>query len=186
MLKQYQNKQNLYEVRIYIRNEHRRYTPWIFFLTFILSIISNSILPFLIYSPLPFLMRKMFSYVVLKNKSPILVASENEIIIKHNKLRLPFKELYLSINSIKEIYFDDIFWYSTIGMIMENKTLITLNFSKGIKNRFYESKVYFESLASKNNISVISGPDSILIKLFIITVTAYISYVSYKYIRQIP
>ncbi|PKA23033.1 MULTISPECIES: hypothetical protein [Leptospira] len=183
MSKKYQNKQNLYEVRIYIRNEHRRYTPWILFLIFILSLISNSLLPFLIYSPLPFLMRKMFSYVLLKSKSPILAASENEIIIKNNKLRLPFKELYLSINSIKEIYFDEILWYSTIGIIMENKSLITLNFSRGIKDQFYESKVYFKSLASKNKISVISGPDSILIKLFIISVTGYLSYVSYKYIR---
>ncbi|TGM82430.1 hypothetical protein EHR01_06525 [Leptospira mtsangambouensis] len=162
MLNFFQNKQKLYEVRIYIRHEHRRYTPWILLIVIIYSTILNSFLPFLIYSPLTLFMRKMFSYVVLNNKLPILAFSENEIIISHKNIELPFKEIHLEINQIKSIYFDNSFWYSTIGIISKNNSLINLNFSRELEQQYREIKLYFNSTESLNKLKIISGPDKIL------------------------
>ncbi|WP_210412593.1 hypothetical protein [Leptospira meyeri] len=125
---------------------------------------------------LPIFTQKMFSYTVLKTKSGVLACSNKEIIIIHKKLRLPFKVLHLEANQIQAIYFDEILWNSTIGLLMENKSLITLNFSRGLKKDYYDSKSYLITFIKNNNLSIINGPDRILKKLFLISASIYLVY----------
>ncbi|PJZ43640.1 hypothetical protein [Leptospira brenneri] len=175
MFNPFKIKQNSYKVRIFIRNEHRRYTPWIIFFTLTFAIFIKSIIPFLIYTILPLLVKKMFSYEILNHSKAILAISDENIFINHKNMNLPVKELSFNLNEIQSIYFDDFFWYSTIGLLMKNKSLVTLNFSTGLNNQFKDSKIYLNSIANQNNIRIISGPDKICIYLITLSILIFLA-----------
>ncbi|TGL88626.1 hypothetical protein EHQ68_08270 [Leptospira congkakensis] len=176
----------LYEVRVYIRNEHRRPSFIIYFASFLFGIFSDSIIvsvstTLLVIFGLHIFFRRLFSYVALRNQFAILSATSEEIVISHKNLLLPLKELYFHSDQIDSFYFDDIFWYSTIGIVMKNKSLITLNFSRGMKNDFVAAKTYLISFARQNQIRVVSGPDKILKNFVVCSVPIYLIYKVVRY-----
>ncbi|MCG6142663.1 hypothetical protein [Leptospira mtsangambouensis] len=147
--------------------------PWIIFGGLMTFPIGYNVYSVIIYGILlPLMIKSLFCIALYTNENVNLEVTEKEILISDEGLHLPDKGINkLEVKDIQNFYFDDVFWYSTIGVVMKDLSLYNFIFSKELHSEYLLLVGQFNTILEVRSKPQIKGPDSILrllIKLFFV------------------